>query len=172
MSKKVNLKDFIDDHYRLIATIGVFGALTAFFGNLEGFQDIAFLPLMISFVLMWELMDCFPEIEVPLKTSVKTLIFFFLMIILFIAVGWYILVTYVTAYYRIFVVFALLGLYSLIFVKIEMRIRLFKRIHSKVDGELYGFIRFILILVIFGVILVATDYSADFIISLIETSMT
>jgi len=168
MSEKIHLKDFIKDHYSLIATIGIFGALTAFFVNLEGVQDIAFIPLMIFFVLMWELMDSFPEIEIPLTSSIKLLAFEFLMIILFMAVGYYLLVTYVSIYYKIFSLVGFLGVYSYISMKILLRIRFFERINSKVKGELYRFIRFILLLLIVGIIMVLSSYSGNLIINLIE----
>jgi hypothetical protein len=168
MTEKVELKKFVQDHYPLIATIGVFGAITALFVRLEGFEDVAFIPMMIFFVLMWELIDSFPEIEVPLKSSVKLLVFQFLMIIFLLAVGWFILTEYVSVYYKIFALALFLGIYSVATLKIFEKLTLFERIRNKIKGELYGFIRFILLLSIVGVILVLATYSADAIIGIIE----
>lgn len=172
MDQKVELKDFISKHYQLIATIGVFGALTALFVRFEGVQDIAFISLLIFFVLMWELTDSFPEIKIPLTSSLKLLIFEFLMIILLMAVGWYILVTYVSVYYEMFAFAIFLGLYSMISMKIVLKIRLFERIHDKIEGEPYRFVRFILLLVIFGIVMVLSSNSANLLINLIENVLT
>jgi len=172
MSNKVELRDFVEKHYQLIATIGVFGAITALFIRLEGFENVAFIPLMIFFVLMWELIDSFPEIEIPLRSSVKLVIFEFLMIIFLMVVGWFIFVEYVSMHYKIFALVLFLGIYSLVTLKILGKFRLFERIRNKVKGEPYGFIRFILLLVIVGIILVLASYSANFIIDLIESTMT
>jgi hypothetical protein len=168
MSEKLELKDFIEKYYHLITVIGVFGALAAFFVKLEGFEYIAFMPMLIFFVLMWELLDSFPEIEVPFKSSIKLLIFEFLMIVLLMAVGWYVLVAYISVYYKPFALIFFLGLYALISVKIIVKVRLFERINERVKGEPYGFIRFVLLLVIVGIVMLLASYSANFVTSLIE----
>lgn len=169
MTEKVSLGDFIREKYPLVATIGVFGAVTALFSRLEGIGDIAFVTLMIFFVLMWELLDSFPEIKVPLKSSIRLLIFQFLMILFLMGVGWYILVTYVSVYYELFLLAVVLGVYSLISIEIIVRIRLFERIHNEIKGELYGIIKFILLLFIVGIVFVSGANSASFIIGLFES---
>ena len=60
MNKKTELKEFIDDNYRLIAIIGVFGGLTAYFSNIKTIE-LSFFCFLIFLVLSWELLNSFPE---------------------------------------------------------------------------------------------------------------
>lgn len=170
-NEKISLKDFIKENYPLIATIGVFGALTTLFVRLEELPHLAFITLMIFVVLTWELLDLFPEIEVPFRSSMKLMVFEFLMIILLMVVGWYILDTYVRIYYRVFTLTSLLGIYSVITIKVLEKLRLFGRVHTKVKGELYKLIRFFMLLTIFGIIIVLAGYSANYLNDLIESFM-
>lgn len=168
MTKKVGLSEFIKEKYPLIATIGVFGAVTALFLRLEGIEDIAFITLMIFLVLMWELLDSFPEIGVPLKSSIRLVIFQFLIIVFLMAVGWYIIVTYIVIFYRAFAFALLLGLYTAVFMIGIHKVRLSERIQQKVKGKLYSLIENLILIVAILVIMILASYSADFIIALVE----
>lgn len=169
MSEKTSLREFIEKHYQLIATIGVFGALTALFIRLENLPHLAFITLMIFVLLTWELMDSFPEIEMPFKSSMKLMIFEFLIIALLMAVGWFILDTYVRIYHRPFTLTMLLGLYLVISAKIIEKVKLFERLHKKLKGELYRLIRFVILFVIIGIVMVLASISANYLWDLVPS---
>ena len=166
--EKVRLVQFIKDNYPLIATIGVFGALTTLFVRLDELPHLAFISLMIFVVLTWELLDLFPEIEVPFTSSMKLMVFEFLIIILFMVVGWYILDSYVRIYYRIFTLTTLFGIYSVITIKVLERLRLFGIVHRKLKGEGYKVARFFMLIMIFIIIIFSAIYSSYYLNNLIE----
>lgn len=145
----MELKDFIKNNDKLLETIGVFGALTAFLAQLKGFEDLAVIPLIISFLLIMELMESFPDIDIPLKTSVKLAAFQFLMVGFFLSIGYYILERYVIEYYRLFSLFAFSGLYSFIAIKVAQRTKLIQQINLKVKSQ---FIKNLLLLWIITII--------------------
>jgi len=145
MSEKMELRDFIKKSDRLLETIGVFGALTAFLAQLNGFEDLAVIPLMIFFLLIMELMESFPDMDMPLKTSVKLVAFESLMVGFVISVGYYILVRYVTVYCRVFSGFSFFALYSFIAIRVAQRTKLIQRINLKVKSQ---FIRNLLLFAI------------------------
>ena len=166
-SGKITLKDFIHNHYSLVATIGVFGALTALFVRFENVPHIAFITLMILIVLVWELLDSFPEIGVPLASSMKLILFEFLMIALLMSVGWLMIDTYVRIYYQPFTLTVFLGLYLLISAKTIEKTRFLDRIHRRVENhELYASIRFVIFIVVVGTVMELARISANFLWSL------
>jgi len=66
------------------------------------------------------------------------------------AVGYYILIAYVRIYFELCLFIIFLGLYSYISTKIWVKTKPFVWIKKRVKGELYGFVRFILLLAIVG----------------------
>lgn len=168
MNEKVSLRDFLKKNHPLIATIGVFGALTALFMRFEKVPFLAFITLMILVLLMWELFDLFPEIEVLFRSSMRLMIFEFLMIALLMAIGWFILDTYIRIYYRPFTFTVFLGLYAVVSVELFEKIRLSERIHKKVRGKPYRLIRSLIVFTLVAITMKLADYSANYIVDLIE----
>jgi hypothetical protein len=173
MTERIELRDFIRDHYPLIATIGVFGALTALFVRIEGFEFIAFIPLMIFFVLMWELIDSFPEMQIPLKGASRRLaVFFVLMMILLIGIAWFIFVEYVISYYQIisFSLFICLSIYTAI--AIEGRMALAERIGKRIGGKQYKFLKIISMLLLVLIAMLIANFLTSSIITIINPQQT
>lgn len=91
MSEKVSLKQFVDDNYPLIASMGVAGALTAFFTRLENADLLAFMSFLMFAVLILELAEMFPEIE---RATLKLNLFKIFSLALFVLAGFYVLEAY------------------------------------------------------------------------------
>lgn len=65
MPKEVSLKEFIDDNYKMLAVMGVLGAIIAFFARIEGYEGSDFLIAwsFTAFLLVnWELWKTLDEI--------------------------------------------------------------------------------------------------------------
>lgn len=168
VTDRKELNEFIKSNYQLSATIGVFGALAAFFVRLVGFEQIALIPLMIFFILMIELIDDFPEIAIPLKSSVKLLAFEFLMVGLLIAIGWYILTEYVTVYYGVFVLVFFLSIYAGISIKIIQKVRPWLKEGSRTD-DTYKFFNRILLIGMFVTVWLLAFVSMDLVTTLTKS---
>lgn len=169
MSERIELREFIKENYQLIATIGVFGALTALFLRIEGFELIAFIPLMIFVVLMIELLVSFPKILLPLEgTSYRLAFFYALLMLLLVGVSWYVLVEYVTVYYQIFLLSIFIGAYIYIGTMIEDRLKLFERLAKRVGRRLFFTIQFIVMFFIAGTGLIVAFYLTNWIAVLLS----
>jgi hypothetical protein len=167
MSKRVELNDFIKDNYQLIATIGVFGALTALFVRIEGFEFIAFIPLMIFFVLTWELLDSFPDIKLPLKnSSYKLAIFEVLMIILLLGVAWFILAEYVTLYYQLILFAIFVSVFVYVPIAIVDRTKVYERIKNRIGKGSHKFLKIGSTVLLVGIAMILASYLTNLIIGL------
>jgi hypothetical protein len=88
MSEKMSLRDFIGDNYRLIATMGLAGALTALFMRLER-AEYLFVICSVMFVLLnLKLLMAFGRIKKP---SLSMRIFQVFLLLLFFYVAYYLL---------------------------------------------------------------------------------
>jgi hypothetical protein len=61
--KKVSLDQFVEEHYRMFAVIGVFGGLTALFSRLENASYLSFLSFLVFIILNLNLWIKFPKSE-------------------------------------------------------------------------------------------------------------
>lgn len=90
-SEKVTLSDFIEENYKLLASMGVFGGLTTLFTRIENAEYIVFLSFMMFLVLGAELWTRFPKDK---ETSLKLNIFQNLMLSLVLSIFVYLVLTY------------------------------------------------------------------------------
>jgi len=166
MSEKVTLKKFICDNYPLVASLGVFGALTTLFTRFTDAPYLSFISFAIFFILTWEFIDSFPEIEM---SSIRFVAFEVLAITLFIFVGLYIFTTYVTALWKLFVFLSLLAIYLAISIMLYLRLGLFERIWKKIpEGRLQSIVKIVILLsVVFVLVFLATQ-SANYIIDFLR----
>ncbi len=71
MDEKKDLRWFIQENYKLLTAMGVFGGLTTLFTRLENASYLAFLSLMMFLVLSYEVWTAFPKS----KTAITLIIF-------------------------------------------------------------------------------------------------
>jgi hypothetical protein len=78
-----NDKDIIKDNYQLLAIIGVFGALTAYFSTLS--ENLSFITLMIVILLSIEFIDRNPPSSIRNKRMKLFMLLFIALIVVLIA---------------------------------------------------------------------------------------
>jgi len=162
MTEKITLRKFICDNYPLIASLGVFGALTTLFTRFENAPYLSFISFAIFFVLTWEFVDSFPEIEM---SSIRFIAFEFLTVALFIFVGYYIFTTYVAIFWKLFVFLSLLVVYSAISITLYLRLKLSERIQKKIpEGRLRSIAKMVILLSVMLVLMFLAINSANYII--------
>jgi len=61
--KKINLEQFISDHYHMFTVMGVFGGLTALFAKLENASYLAFFSFLMFILLDVDIWVKFPKSE-------------------------------------------------------------------------------------------------------------
>ena len=146
MSDKSPLEKYIDKHSKLIAAIGVFAALTAFFVR-ENVPYIACVTLLISAMLTWELLVSFKEkIEFPIKTSLRLIVFKMLLILLFVTIGVYFFILLIeTNYLKFFVVLGGYGLLAILNSKIIIKYKLFESDSAKFSTKIIGIVLIVLV---------------------------
>lgn len=125
-STKITLKRFIDDNHKLLTIIGVFTALTAFFSSKRDFGIFAsFFSFIMLLLLYWELWVNFPKSE---ESSTNLQVFeYFFMLLLFALAGEF-LIFYkdiLLTYSNLMIFVALLYAYSVIFIKIINKYKLY-----------------------------------------------
>ena len=161
LSEKVTLKKFICDNYPLIASLGVFGALTTLFTRFTDAPYLSFISFAIFFILTWEFIDSFPEIEM---SSIRFVAFEFLTVALFIFVGLYIFTTYVATFWKLFVFLSLLVVYSAILITLYLRLKLSERIQKKIPEGKLSIAKMVILLSVMLVLMFLAIYSANYII--------
>lgn len=164
-TNKKDLEDFINDHYRLIASIGVFGALTAYLDKLGGFGDLASITLIIFLFLTGVLLDKFPDAA---NSSLKLLSFSLLVGVLLIGVAIFILVTYVTKYYKLFIFAFSLGIYALAASKISQQSRLFERLKNRIGKKHYENAQMLVLIGIILLVFLLGTYTTNLIVGWIN----
>lgn len=161
-NEKIALRSFIRENYQLIASIGVFGALTTLFTRLENASYLSFVTFAMFFILTWEFVDSFPDIE---KSSIRFIAFELLTMILMIFVGLYIFTTYVTVFWKLFVFLSMLVLYSAISIVLYQRFKLSSRIQRRIpEGRLRSIGKMAFLLISTIILLLAASFSANYII--------
>lgn len=166
MSEKITLRKFIQDNYYLIASLGVFGALTTLFTRFTDAPYLSFISFAIFFVLTWEFIDSFPEIEM---SSIRFVAFELLAVALFIFVGLYIFATYVTAFWELFVFLTLLAVYSAISITIYLRLKLAERIQQKIpEGRLRSIAKMVILLGVMLALMFLAIQSSNYIVNALK----
>lgn len=118
--KKVSLDQFIEEHYRMFAVIGVFGGLTALFSRLENASYLSFLSFLVFIILNLNLWIKFPKSE---KASWTLQIFEWLLQMLWILTGVYLVSSYtdiVAALLPAFFIAVFLALLVFVFSKFKL----------------------------------------------------
>jgi hypothetical protein len=163
---KIALRNYIRENYQLIASIGVFGALTTLFTRLENAPYLSFVTFAMFFILTWEFVDSFPDME---KSSMRFIAFEMLTMILMIFVGLYIFTTYITAFWKLFVFLSMLVLYSAISIALSQRFKLYSRIQRRIpEGRLRSISKMALLLISTIALVLVSIFSANYIIDLID----
>ena len=93
ISKKVSLKEFVDENYRLLAVVGVFGGLTTLFTRLENGEYLASTSFTVFLLLTLELYRTCRKYEFD-KESDSLVFFEFLSGLIPLYLAWYIIQTY------------------------------------------------------------------------------
>jgi len=125
-TKRVSLRIFIEENYRLFTVMGVVGGLTALFTRLENAEYLAFISFIMFILLDFELWIAFPKSE---EASLNMKIFELLLQVLLVAVG-----VYLIQAYKAIVVALLPGFFTIlfggIFLKLFQKFELFKPIRK------------------------------------------
>lgn len=89
-AKKIGLKEFVDENHRLLSVFGIFGALTAFFAQLQ--LDILTAISFVLFTFLWvEVWFSFPKSE---QASIRMSMFEVAFVTLFFALVYYLGIRY------------------------------------------------------------------------------
>lgn len=99
MSEKVSLREFINDNYRLIATMGLAGALAALFTRLKRAEYLVVICSLMFVLINLKLLMAFRRIKKP---SLSMKIFQVLLLPLFFYVAYYLLQVSYAQVYEIF----------------------------------------------------------------------
>jgi hypothetical protein len=102
LPRKVDLREFVKENYQLLASMGVFGGLTALFTRIENAEYLSFVSFMMFVVLGFELWAKFP---IRKEESLNLIIFEYLSYSLVLSV-----LGYVILYYGAYVFGALVGI--------------------------------------------------------------
>jgi len=127
--KKIELRTFIDENYRLITLLGVFGGLTAFFVTLESNIKnpfLSFSSLAIFLLLSLELWLSFPKSE---NATARLKLFEYFFVILHISLFGYIFEKY-KKQIHFFSFFVFLLLYAHILIEIIVKFKLYERVRK------------------------------------------
>jgi len=62
-TRRITLREFIENNYRLFTVIGVLGGLAALFTRLENGEYLAFITFVMLILVDWELWVAFPKSE-------------------------------------------------------------------------------------------------------------
>jgi hypothetical protein len=165
MTEKKDIEYFINKHYRLITTMGVFGALTAYLSQLQGFADLASITFIIFIFLTWELFIKFPDAS---KSTLKLISLSLLVGILLVGVALLVLVKYVSKYYALFTLAFSFGIYSLLASKVSQRLRLFERLQKRINEKHYETVQMFVLLGIIVLVFVLGIFTANYVVSWIQ----
>jgi hypothetical protein len=160
------LTGFMKEHEKLITVIGVFGALTAFFTNMENGAVLVLFSYLIFFLLCLELMTHFPKFTEYYNMGLKTIrLFTFQVLLCFLIV---ILFGYVVYYQPATLVFAILiSLMGVTFYsnQISIPVNRYLNSHQKTGKAVRILVNFVIfaalslaVLLIIGIILFALSY--------------
>lgn len=72
ISKRITIKEFIDENDKLFTAIGVMGALAALFTTLKNAEVLSLLSFILLLILDWQLIMVFPK----MRDSSASLVFF------------------------------------------------------------------------------------------------
>ena len=93
VNKKVSLKEFVDENYRLLAVVGVFGGMTTLFTRLENAEYLASISFTTFLLLTIELYRTCRKYEFD-KESYSLLSFEVLLSLIPVYLAFYIIQTY------------------------------------------------------------------------------
>lgn len=165
MSKKVTLREFIEENYRLFTTIGVAGGLTAVFTRLENAEYLAFLSFIMLILLDWELWVAFPKSE---EASITLTVFEWLLQIFLFAVGGYICISYTNYVLALLpvIIFSVLGG---VFIILNKKFKLYEYVrkiapeNKRYSSIIRGSVAMVAIAVVFYLAVVLTNYITNLI---------
>ncbi len=161
MSEETSLSQFVRNNSHLIASLGVFGALTTLFTKIDNAQYLSFVSFAIFFVLMWEFLEQFPEIKI---SSIRFIAFEMLTATLLIFVALYMFVTYVAVFWKLFVFMSIFVIYSAVSVYLYLKLKLFERIEKVRSEKMRSVTKIVILLAVMGVLMFLASISANIII--------
>lgn len=106
LEDKQTLIGFIKDHEKILTSIGVFGALTAFFTTIENGAVLVIFSYLIFLLLCLELTTQFPKFTEYYLQGTKTIKLFIFQMLLYFLMG--MLFVYVIYYQPLTIVFVIL----------------------------------------------------------------
>ena len=165
--EKKDIEYFINKHYKMITTMGVFGALTAFLTQLQEFSDLASVTLIIFLFLTWELLIKFPDSS---ESTLKLFSLGLLFIALLFGVGFFVLVRYVTKYYSLFALAFSFGIYALTASKVVQWSKLFERLKRRTGEKHYEKVQRLVLLGMVILLLILAIYTTDYVVSYIQNA--
>ena len=161
MNEKKDLKWFINDNFRLLTAMGVFGGLTTLFTRLENASYLTFLSLMIFLVLSFEFWRKLPK---TLQTTFSLVIFENLSLMLVVSVTVYIVVYYFMDFMTYLPTLTIVILGFLYLTSLRTVIAFFQ--HHKTTSKVFRFFGYVLLLlsVVFATsfILILINYLLGF----------
>jgi len=143
--EKIDLKSFIEDNYRLLTAIGVFGGLTTLFTRLENASHLTLISFMMFLVLGFEFWRKFPK---TFQTTLSLYIFENLSIMLVISVSVYIFGYYfmdLMTYMPILIV-SIVGFLYL--TSLRITIAFFFQRHKTTGKVFWFFVQVLLVIII------------------------
>jgi hypothetical protein len=160
------LTGFIKEHEKLITVIGVFGALTAFFTNMENGAVLVLFSYLIFFLLCWELMTHFPKFIEYYNMGLKTIrLFAFQFLLSFLIVLLFGYVVYYQPATLAFTILVSVMVAVLYYNQISIPVNAYLDSHQK-TGKAIRFLAFVgifaaiffFILLILGIIVAVLSY--------------
>lgn len=134
-SRRITLREFIENNHRLFTVIGVVGGLAALFTRLENAEYLAFIAFVMLVLLDWELWVSFPKSE---EASVTLAVFEMFSQIFLIAIAIYIYVAYPT-YVMNFLPIIFFAIFAGIFVLLNRRLKTYAYIRRIApEGKWYS----------------------------------